>query len=361
MFSLSVSMVTIIISYYNDRAFLSRAIKSALLQTNTKCELILVNHASSDGSREIARAHHGNRIKHIDCDRNEGASGHATLLHALSIASGSYIKFFCADDILRPYAVQNLVDAAEKHNADLVFGDMQFVNSQGSKLPLTWFTRHPFKDETEILKNYYHHGRGVLPYPSSLVRRSKLSSLNFNVGLIQMADIFLWASLILRGCKAVSVNTVCVDYRIHQQQLSSVLNVKAGPRSVHEAFLVADLLDSCSDIELIRGLWADQKHLKNPDGWCQCDIPFINAYNMANSHIYSYFYWGCVRLNQLLNSPVSARLWEQYGFGIKEYRELYSKKFSPATRSQLALRLKIRFKAWLTKLFAGKPRALDVQ
>ena len=134
-----------------------------------------------------------------------------------------------------------------------------------------------------------------------------------------MADIFLWASLILRGCKAVSVNTVCVDYRIHQQQLSSVLNVKAGPRSVHEAFLVADLLDSCSDIELIRGLWADQKHLKNPDGWCQCDIPFINAYNMANSHIYSYFYWGCVRLNQLLNSPVRARLWEQYGFGIKEH------------------------------------------
>ncbi len=68
-------LVSVFIPYYNDSKYLRKAIDSIFAQTYKNFELILLNHASSDGSRDIAHSYHDKRIKHIDMPKNYGAGG----------------------------------------------------------------------------------------------------------------------------------------------------------------------------------------------------------------------------------------------------------------------------------------------
>jgi glycosyltransferase involved in cell wall biosynthesis len=355
-------MISVIIGYYNDALFLRESITSVLSQV-TEWELFLVNHASTDGSRDVARQFRDPRIVHWDMERNTGASGHEILTEALKHARGEYVKPFCADDILMPNALSDLEYNAVQSRADVIFGDMQFCTSLTKQLPVTWFARHPFKSGNQVLKQYYHHGRGVLPYPGALIKTSCLGNNNFNLGLIQMADMYLWASLLLKGCKFASLANAVCHYRIHANQLSSVTNTLAGPRSVHEGFVLADLLDTCTDLSIIQNLWSKSRLLRNENTWSKEDIPFLNAYHMAHSHIYAYFYWGCSRLNSLLNSPERARYREKFKFGILEYRNIYTKKFSHSSTINFLLHIKLKLKKALARALyrSGQQNRLDVQ
>ena len=48
----------------------------------------------------------------------------------METAKGKYIKFFSADDILLPHALERLLYTAEPNHADLVFGNILFYNFQ---------------------------------------------------------------------------------------------------------------------------------------------------------------------------------------------------------------------------------------
>ena len=57
--------VSVLIPYYNDERFLRQAIESVLAQTFRDFELVLVNHASTDGSRVIARSFGGKHVEQL--------------------------------------------------------------------------------------------------------------------------------------------------------------------------------------------------------------------------------------------------------------------------------------------------------
>lgn len=70
-------LVSIFVPYYNDCAFLRDCIDSILNQSYKNFELILLDHASTDGSSQIAKAYTDGRIKHISLQKNLGAGGGA--------------------------------------------------------------------------------------------------------------------------------------------------------------------------------------------------------------------------------------------------------------------------------------------
>ncbi len=215
-------LVTVITSYYNDQSFLADAISSVLAQTYTNFEYILVNHASTDKSRAVAHSFTDPRIKHIDLPVNYGGSGNILIQKALEIAQGEYIKMLCADDLLRPDGLEILVQAATMQKADLLFGNVAFIGLDKEPLFQTWFTdRYPAHKPAVTYLQYLIKGASCFPYAGNLIRANVLRQAAMDYVSIQLADMNLWATLLLNGAKLAFANEMVAQYRVHPNQLCS--------------------------------------------------------------------------------------------------------------------------------------------
>jgi glycosyltransferase involved in cell wall biosynthesis len=90
-------LVSIIIPVYNSEKYLTECIESALGQTYTNTEIIIINDGSTDRSLDIINGFDNSKIVLINQD-NRGAS--AAKQNGLDKASGAFIQYLDADDIL---------------------------------------------------------------------------------------------------------------------------------------------------------------------------------------------------------------------------------------------------------------------
>ena len=100
-------LVSIIIPSYNHAKFVRESIVSALSQTYSPCEVIVIDDASTDGSAELLKAMaHELPIRLIQNPENIGLN--ATIERGLEAASGSYVSLLASDDILVPEKVETI-------------------------------------------------------------------------------------------------------------------------------------------------------------------------------------------------------------------------------------------------------------
>ncbi len=92
-------LVSIIIPCYNAERWVASTIESALRQTWSDKEIIVVNDGSKDQSLSAVRQYEGRGVRVID-QANAGAS--AARNTGLRAARGDYVQFLDADDLLAP-------------------------------------------------------------------------------------------------------------------------------------------------------------------------------------------------------------------------------------------------------------------
>lgn len=100
-------IVSIIIPFWNSRAWLKRSIQSALQQSWKHTEIILINDGSTDDSLTIAKSFENSNIR-IYTQANQGASAARNM--GLSKAKGSFIQFLDADDELSPNKISKQLE-----------------------------------------------------------------------------------------------------------------------------------------------------------------------------------------------------------------------------------------------------------
>lgn len=95
-------LVSVVIRSYNRGERLARAIDSALAQTSSDFELLVIDDASSDGSPQMVRERYAgvDRLRLIAQARNLGAGGAANV--GVGEARGRYVAFLDSDDEWRP-------------------------------------------------------------------------------------------------------------------------------------------------------------------------------------------------------------------------------------------------------------------
>jgi glycosyltransferase involved in cell wall biosynthesis len=109
---LQIPRVSICIPAYNHARFLGRALESALAQTETDVEVIVIDDCSTDDTLAIAAAYGDPRLR---VEKNERRLGELGNVHRFfKIARGKYIKFLHDDDVLYPEAVGRLADALDR-------------------------------------------------------------------------------------------------------------------------------------------------------------------------------------------------------------------------------------------------------
>jgi glycosyltransferase len=115
-----VSLVTVTL---NAGATLARTIESAQRQSFRDIEHVVVDGASSDGTRDLLPK----ALRPQDYWISEPDSGISDAMNkGVALARGSYVQFIHADDWLSPDQIEHAVETLERSEADFVYGDLVF-------------------------------------------------------------------------------------------------------------------------------------------------------------------------------------------------------------------------------------------
>ncbi len=112
--------LSIIIPVYNAEKYLRDTLNNVTEQRRfNECELLLINDGSKDNSLEILREYQSRFDNvHVIDKPNEGVS--ATRNRGIDEATGEYLYFMDADDLLHPQAISIVLNEIVANNADIV-------------------------------------------------------------------------------------------------------------------------------------------------------------------------------------------------------------------------------------------------
>lgn len=137
------SSVSVVVPVFNGEASIKESINSLLTQSLREIEVILVNDASTDNTREVLNdlQSQDSRIHVIHLDKNVGVyQARATGL--LSVNS-PWVAFLDADDFLKPNMLKTMHNSAIQNDADIVLCEVDRVSVD--KTFLSPKTRFAFK------------------------------------------------------------------------------------------------------------------------------------------------------------------------------------------------------------------------
>ncbi len=127
--------VSAVIPAFNRRAYIARAIDSAMLQTVSVDEIVVIDDGSTDGTAEVVESRYGSSVR-IVRQPNSGVAG--ARRRGIQEARGEWIAFLDSDDEWTPDRNRELLQAAERVPADVawIFGDLRFVTDDGESASL---------------------------------------------------------------------------------------------------------------------------------------------------------------------------------------------------------------------------------
>jgi glycosyltransferase involved in cell wall biosynthesis len=217
-------IVSIVIPCFRQARFLGAAVESALGQSYPAVEVIVVDDGSDDDTPQVAESF-GPRIRHL---RRPNGGPAAARNSGIAVASGQYLLFLDADDILHPNAVEWLVQAAAGRDDVLcVCGIRRFERDDdlesgrcfvptGSNLTL------------ELLEN------NLNPPLAFLCSRKEINAaggFDPSPRIDACEDWEMWLRLVFAGATVVSVPRVAAFYRRHPSSHSRNLGRMAGSRA----------------------------------------------------------------------------------------------------------------------------------
>ena len=118
-------LVSIVTPSYNQGRFIRRTIESVLAQTYPNVEYFVVDGGSTDDTLDILQSF-GTRFRWI----SEPDSGQAQAINkGVRVASGQIVGYLNSDDVLRPDAIEQVVQHFNDHpECDLVYGDADHID-----------------------------------------------------------------------------------------------------------------------------------------------------------------------------------------------------------------------------------------
>ena len=111
--------ISIVVPVYNAEKYLDECIQSIINQTYPALELLLINDGSKDGSRGICEKYEADPRVRVINKENGGVQSARTM--GVKLATGKYLTFVDADDVLEKDTYRLVIEAFEKHDPDLVF------------------------------------------------------------------------------------------------------------------------------------------------------------------------------------------------------------------------------------------------
>jgi succinoglycan biosynthesis protein ExoO len=259
-------VVSVIVANHNGGRYLTGAVRSALRQTLSNVEVIIIDDASTDDSRDIALdlAERDSRVRVLLQQNNAGPA--AARNAGLAAAQGTWIAILDSDDFMHPERLAWLVQEAETGAADICADDLVvFGEGRQPRGHLSQRLRNlrSISLSEFIATNALYSSEPTTGYLKPLMRRSFLQKYGivYDTALKIGEDFDLVARALAAGARFRLVDRLGYFYRKHVHSTSHRLS----PNDIYQ-MLDADhrLKDSLgySSPELVSAFQRRQRSLK---------------------------------------------------------------------------------------------------
>lgn len=201
--------VTVIIPAYNVSAFIKEAVNSALSQTWSELEVIIVDDGSTDGTLQLAKSIADSRLTVLS-QKNQGSS--AARNTGLQLARGNLVAFLDGDDLWAPTKLEEQIGIFKANaNIDLVFTLSKIIDETGGdtgrkSVPVAGL----ISLRQLMVENVVNNGSAVM------LRRSALNAVGpFDVDLPSCVDYDLW----LRIAALRANNIYCIPHHLTRYRM----------------------------------------------------------------------------------------------------------------------------------------------
>jgi glycosyltransferase involved in cell wall biosynthesis len=201
--------VSIVIPCHNYERWLGAAIESALAQT-VKCEIVVVDDCSTDGSRNVASQY---PVKLI---RNQVNLGVAETRNAgIQAARGEFIVCLDADDLLRPDFVEKHLSAFRSNADAIAYAPINLIDENGAN-------RNQVMFRADAVPALHAVGRNQIPSCCMFRKSFWERAGGYEARYTPAEDAHLWLKIFgLGGQARRAAKEPLMDYRVHGNSLSA--------------------------------------------------------------------------------------------------------------------------------------------
>lgn len=238
------ALVSVIIPAWQAGKFIQQTIQSVLNQSWQNLEILVVDNGSDDDTDKVVQSVQDQRVKYFNTGKNLGAS--AARNYGLQQASGQYIQYLDADDILSPDKIKLQLSAIQDKPGYIAFGDVCFFTD----------AQNPFEQKPEPNEMFYFSSSSPLDFminlyggngragmitihswlcPADILAKAGL--WNEQISVDDDGEYFCRVMLASAGIEYVPNTHVYYRKHLHRRSLSQEQNRKAILSSVYSTEL----------------------------------------------------------------------------------------------------------------------------
>lgn len=204
-------LFSVLIAQYNNGRYLSEAIDSVKAQTYTNWEIILVDDASTDNSKEFYKLYENdNRIKIFFNEENKGCG--YTKRRCVELAAGEICGFLDPDDLIVPDTLRIMTDRHEQNpQASIVYSNQ--IRTDENLKKEQKMEPHPMESD------YLTSHSGYISAFAAFKKKLYLKTQGINATLKRAVDQDLYYKLEEVG-STIYEDSYLYIYRIHAGGIS---------------------------------------------------------------------------------------------------------------------------------------------
>ncbi len=215
--------ISVVVSTFNRKKLLKRAINSVLAQSLKDFELIVVDDCSKDGTDKLVSSFGDKRIRYFKTKKNSGADSLPKNIGIIK-AKGEYIAFLDDDDAYRPDALKILTKYLERTGADVVYGD--YILHDNGKNSAGWSL--DFNPSMLGRRNY------ISMCVAAMKRDILLEIGGFDENIPKFKDWNLWVRLQKFGKSFVHIPIIVTDVYLQKESISNKYKTEIDEGGMHK-------------------------------------------------------------------------------------------------------------------------------
>lgn len=193
--------VSVIVPVYNVEHYLAKCLDSLVNQSLQNIEIIIVNDGSKDGSGNIIQQYSEKYSDKIKAFTKENGGLSDARNFGIDQATGDYLGFVDSDDYVSGTMFEDMLNLAEKNDAEMVVCNIQKVNENGNVTQK--LTQIPNMPEKIVLEKHFSVFSDLSYFAcNKLFKRELFINKRFKKG-VHFEDIQLIPQLLLE-CKILA-------------------------------------------------------------------------------------------------------------------------------------------------------------
>ena len=242
--------ISVIIPAYNAEKYLTEALDSVVSQTmsDSDYEIIIVNDGSSDHTAYILEKYK-NLYSNITVINKENGGPSSARNAGLDIASGEYIYFFDADDLLINNSLDALYQCAEEKNADLVIGKYNV---------LTPYKLSPVRtlDNLVCLDNIDKYNTDILQtfaLWNKLFRLDLIKQYHLNFKSVSYSEDGIFVMDYVLHCTNITgLDQALIQYRRFNESIGGSITASVSESKIRDYLTAHEMILTCAKESFLR-------------------------------------------------------------------------------------------------------------